>query len=400
MIRQSLFKIAQKNLRYRIYRTSTMVFFVMLLSFTMFTVSIISNSTENGLTSVVNRFGADIMVVSDQAEEAVQKSLFQGTPCTTYFDAGIEDKIKAVEGVEKTSPQLYLATLSASCCESALQLIAFDPKTDFVIQPWLNNQIHNALPTGSVVVGSAVTKQVGDDITFYGIKFKVAGVMERTGMGYDNTVFLTFEDAKKILTSPNIVKNKDLTQVDDIISTVVVDVGNNKLSKVSRDIEDVLRGNNVSVFTTESMTHSIADSIENFKVFEKFTTFVSFLSSAAALIILFCISINERKKEFGILLSIGIRRRQIFQIIVSEAIIITVLGAILGILVASIIVFPFSIAISQKLGLPYLLPEFGAIVGLIIKILAISVSMGIVSASFATKRLLACDGSELVKETE
>ncbi|MBU4439884.1 MAG: FtsX-like permease family protein [Acetobacterium sp.] len=395
-----MFKIAGKNLRYRIYRTAAMVFFVMLLSFTMFTVSIISNSTENGLASVVDRFGADIMVVSDQAEEAVQKSLFQGTPCTTYFDAGIEAKIKQVAGVEKTSPQLYLATLSASCCESALQLIAFDPQTDFVIQPWLNNQIHNDLPAGSVVVGSSVTKQVGDDITFYGIKFKVAGVMERTGMGYDNTVFLTFDDAEKILTSPNIVKNQDLTQVDNIISTVVVDVGNNKLSTVSRDIEDALRGNNVSVFTTESMTHSIADSIENFKVFETFTKFVSFLSAAAALIILFCITINERKKEFGILLSIGIRRQQIFQIIVTEAIIITVIGTILGIVVASIIVFPFNIAISQKLGLPYLLPEIGEIVGLIFKILAISLSMGIVSATFATKRLLACDGSELVKETE
>nr|WP_320026915.1 hypothetical protein [uncultured Acetobacterium sp.] len=71
MNRPVLFKIAGKNLRYRIYRTAVMVFFVMLLSFTMFTVSIISTSTENGLASVVDRFGADIMVVSDQAEEAV-----------------------------------------------------------------------------------------------------------------------------------------------------------------------------------------------------------------------------------------------------------------------------------------------------------------------------------------
>ena len=181
---------------------------------------------------------------------------------------------------------------------------------------------------------------------------------------------------------------------------MVVDVGSNKLSTVSRNIEAALRGNDVSVFTTESMTHSIAASIENFQVFETFTKFVSFLSAAAALIILFCITINERKKEFGILLSIGIQRRQIFQIIVTEAMIITVIGAILGIVLSSIIVFPFSIAISQKLGLPYLMPEIGAIIGLIIKILAISVSMGIISAIFATKRLLACDGSELVKETE
>ena len=400
MNRQVLFEIAQKNLRYRIYRTATMVFFVTLLAFTMFTVSIISNSTKNGLASVVNRLGADIMVVSEPDGESVEELLFKGTPCTTYFDAGIEDKVKQVEGVEKTSPQLYLATLSASCCESPLQLIAFDPETDFVIQPWLNSKIQNDLPAGSVVVGHSVAKQAGDEITLYGINFKVEGVMERTGMGYDNTVFLTFKDAQRILNSPYIVRNTDLTQVDHIISTVVVDIGNNSISKVSRQMKEELKENNLSVFNTETMTHSIAGSIENFNVFKTFTEVILFVSSAAALISLFCITINERKKEFGILLSIGIRRRQIFQIIVTEAIIITLIGAILGILIGAIIVFPFSIAISQKLELPYLMPEIGEIIGLVIKILAVSMSTGIISAIFATKKLLVCDGSELVKETE
>ncbi|MBC3795618.1 ABC transporter permease [Acetobacterium tundrae] len=377
-----------------------MIFFVTLLAFTMFSVSIISRSTENGLSSVVNRLGADIMVVPEEGGDSVQSLLFQGIPCTTYFDAGIEEKIKNVEGVEKTSPQLYLATLSASCCDSQLQLIAFDPKTDFVIQPWLKSSLHNNLSAGSVVVGSSVNKKAGDTITFYGIEFKVAGRMERTGMGYDSSVFLNFEDAQKILESPNIEKNKDLKQVDNIISTVVVDIGTNSISKVSDQIKKELSGNSVGVYTSETLTHSIAGSIANFKDLEKFTEAISFLSAAVALLSLFAITINERKKEFGILLSIGTRHKQIFQIIVTEATTITIFGAILGIVIGAITVFPFSIVISQKLALPYLLPELTEIAGLVIKILVISVSTGICSAIFATKRLLACDASELVKETE
>ena len=95
--------------------------------------------------------------------------------------------------MERVSGQMYVGTLSASCCSLPVQMIAFDPETDFVVQPWLKNQNAVRLEKGQVLVGSSVVAEPGETLQFYSTDFQVAGKLERTGMGYDSSVFMTFE---------------------------------------------------------------------------------------------------------------------------------------------------------------------------------------------------------------
>ena len=94
---------------------------------------------RQGIKSTTERAGADIIVVPDEGTEDIRDSLFAGKPCSVFFDRSMKEAVEQVEGVERVSGQMYVGTLSASCCSLPVQMIAFDPETDFVVQPWLKN---------------------------------------------------------------------------------------------------------------------------------------------------------------------------------------------------------------------------------------------------------------------
>lgn len=71
-------------------------------------------------------------------------------------------------------------------------------------------------------------------------------------------------------------------------------------------------------------------------------TILTVIAAALALICIFVITMNERKSEFGILISIGARPRQLSAIVYFEALIIGVVGAIAGVLASLGLIAAFS----------------------------------------------------------
>ena len=73
-----------------------------------------------------------------------------------------------------------------------------------------------------------------------------------------------------------------------------------------------------------------------------------------ALICIFNITVNERLKEFGVLLSIGARKSQIFQMLLLEAGMIGVLGGFLGVVFSGGGILLFKDVIMESMNMPYL----------------------------------------------
>ena len=144
--------IAVRNLIAKKTRTVFMMFFVVLMSATFFFSSILMKNLEMGVKNTTDRMGADIIVVPREGTENMRESLFAGKPCTLFFQKEWAEAIQKLEDVERVSAQLYIATLSASCCDAAVQMIAIDPKTDFVVKPWLKDQTGFELEKGEVVM--------------------------------------------------------------------------------------------------------------------------------------------------------------------------------------------------------------------------------------------------------
>ena len=182
---QASLYIAWKNIKYRIYRSGIMMFFMFVLAVVLFVGMVMLSSMENGIASTTKRLGADLVVVPAKYFSSIENALFTGEPCTVYFDKEWTARLQDVEGVERASSELFLATLNADCCQTRAQLIAFDEDHDFVITPWIQEKTEKNLSEHSLVVGCNLGLETGETVTYYGTEFIVAGVLDESGMGYD-----------------------------------------------------------------------------------------------------------------------------------------------------------------------------------------------------------------------
>ena len=397
--------MAVQNLKARKFRTGFMMFFVVLMSATVFFSTILMNNLKQGIENTTKRMGADIIVVPKEGTEQIRDSLFSGTPCSVFFNEALEKEVSQIEGVEAISAQLYIATLGASCCDIPVQLIAFDPETDFVVQPWLAKQNKEGLKKGQVLIGSRVEANVGESVKFYETYFEVAGKLERTGMGYDGSVFMTFETLYELKNSEVAKESLPVTEMENMVSMLMVDI-NDEIDKGDMALLRIEigkvgpEGGKLYACTADDLMSGIASQVKKLSGYGSILTYISFISTALALISIFIITINERKYEFGILYTLGAKKAQITNIILSEALLISGIGGALGVIIAYYLLSTFKNIISSSLEIPYLDISMGQVLPIVAMCMAIAIGTGIVAAVCSSYRISKGEAYRLIRESE
>ena len=134
--------LAIKNLQRSPFRTFSMASLVALCSAVLFGSFLLASSLRNGISGMKERIGADLMIVPNGYEQTLESVLLSGEPNYFYMDKGIETIVRGIDGVKEVTSQFYLTSLSESCCDFPVQIIGFDPESDFLIKPWI--QKYNA----------------------------------------------------------------------------------------------------------------------------------------------------------------------------------------------------------------------------------------------------------------
>ena len=197
--RLTTFMISLKNLRKCSFRTKSLIAIVAVFTFTIFCGALLSQSISLGRNYMSGRMGADIMVVPRGCALSLQDTLLRSKSNTFYMNENLMEEISAMSGVEQVSPQLYIGSLNAACCAVPVQLIGFEPKTDFTIKSWMTNISSSKLGFSEVVTGSRVNATFGNQVWFFGQPFKVVATLDDTGMGFDSSVFMTLETAQHMI---------------------------------------------------------------------------------------------------------------------------------------------------------------------------------------------------------
>ena len=155
-------KLALKNIKARPGRSALLIIIVAFLAASVFGGSTFIGSVIEGIFNYQVRLGADMVVIPEEVDErgSYEGILLQGIPDTFYMDASVLEKIREIEGVEQASAQFFLASAAASCCDSPVQIIGFDPKTDFSIQPWIRS---TTTGLGRICLCSASTSGVCEE---------------------------------------------------------------------------------------------------------------------------------------------------------------------------------------------------------------------------------------------
>ena len=165
--------LAMENIRQRKTRSTCMILLVALFSIIVYMGSMFSLSLSRGLESLSDRLGADVIVVPAGYKAEIESVLLKGEPSTFYLPADTIDKLKKFDEIEKMTPQIYVATLSASCCSYPVQIIGIDIDTDFLIYPWITHNIDKELKDGEAIVGSHVVGEKGETVHFFNEELKI-----------------------------------------------------------------------------------------------------------------------------------------------------------------------------------------------------------------------------------
>jgi putative ABC transport system permease protein len=359
----TLFQLALKNISGNSFRTGVVALCALLVaSFALFT-TLLMRGAETSLRLTIDRLGADIVVVPQGSEDKIESALLMGIPARFWMPQSNLAKIAVLQDVEVASPQLYLATLTgeACCSVSDMFMIAYDPQTDFTIQPWLRQKLGNGLRLGEVVGGNFISATEGkQNIKVYGYLVTLLGNLEPTGTGLDQSMFLTFDTARDIASKSTVQAVSPLVIPADSISAVLVKVKpgadqNAVAVRIMQVVPDVTPIMSADLFRSyrQQMTGLLKTIL--------FIMSITLVLCILLIGLVFSMAANERRKELGVLRALGATRRFVFQSLLAEASLLAFFGGAAGLALTALLVFLFRNALVASFGLPFLLPSVGSL---------------------------------------
>ncbi|MBO7452934.1 MAG: ABC transporter permease [Clostridiales bacterium] len=355
-----MIKVIFAGIKSRAFYSTCLVITTAVLSFMLLSGSIIGQSLSNGMDNMDRRLGADIMLVPKGSKEQAENLLIEGQRSAFYFDGSVDDLVKEVDGVGEVTSQCFLKSLSADCCSSEVELVFYDPSTDFVVGPWIETN-YGELKRDNVVVGSDITTENGT-IKLFGKDYEVVSKMAKTGTALDSSVYFSTDAMKSVIADAE-AKQSFLTdeQKDgDILSSVFINVED------GYDTQKVIEkcrqsAGEFDVVYPKQLNESLSGNLLKITDIVGLVLGIGGLLLFGILVLLNSVIIESRKQEVALLRVLGNSRRKMATMLITETGFVSAFGSLIGCFLGALIVIPFGRYIGMTLNMPYLgLGFFGA----------------------------------------
>ncbi len=392
------------NLHRKPFRSACLIIVVSIMALTLFGGSVLSASLQNGMVSLKERLGADLAVVPLEHESEFEGIILAGEPGRFYFDKSVEQKISQVEGVAQVSSQFYISSLAAACCTIPVQIIGFDPESDFVTQPWIAKVYQKEIGDGQLIVGSDIIVKESGSLKFFEDEYPVVAQLDKTSTGMDYSVYANMNTIRQLVAGAREVRtqlNLDVmdASIDHSISSVLVRVAEGyDADSVATNIRKSMSG--IGIVKSKSIFSGIAGNLEVLLTVISTVTVVIWVLAILILAVIFSVTVNGRKKEFALLRTLGATRKKLISIVLTESFLAGAAGGLLGVGIASLAVFPFSIYIGEQLKLPYLQPSAESILGWLALSLLLSLIAGPLAAIYSAFKISRAETYLTIREGE
>lgn len=381
--RLRILSLAERNLRRKPVRNVLLLLAIVVVTGTLFSATLFISSMRNALRIGTYRLGADVIVVPNDSVQEAKSALISGQPASFFMNSSVLDEVRKTEGVLAASPQLFIKPTTFSCCFNvSVFLVAFDPATDFTITPWLAKGLAGSLKAGQVLTGRNVPVITGDTIPFFGTPFTVAGTMEPTGMDYfDKTVFMTMDSAYKMAEDSRTKAIQPLKLEKNQISTVLVKVKQGySPDRVALKINYAAGSLGVKAIASDQVITTVRNQLDGLLKGIVGVSFVLWIMALLMIGFAFYMIVNERQRELGLLKAMGARKSHVFRLIVTEAVILSTSGGVLGIGLGFVLLTSFKDVLLHSMKLPYLLPSWPVLAELMAAAIVFSHVTGIIAS--------------------
>ncbi|MGM9619714.1 MAG: ABC transporter permease [Oscillospiraceae bacterium] len=313
---------------------------VLTVTITMLTVMVfvmvlgVFQTVNQGLSLSRERLGADAVLIPQYASADGSDLLFTAIPENIYMPVEVIEQAKQLDGVAAMTPQFYCQTLALSCCEPGeeARIIGYDPATDFILKPYLDEDSQDGITEDELIVGRNFEDDdlVGYNYLVLGKKFRVVSMLQPTGTGMDSTIFMDVKTAQDMCLESEVLR-QDWQDKDphDYISVIMI--------KLADGVDPEAFAKQVEDSGMEAKCLLTGDTISSLQSQLEVTMQVMFALWAASLLIAvlslvgrFNALARERRKEIGLLRAIGLKKGQVFGLIIGETCTMALMGGLLG----------------------------------------------------------------------
>ena len=312
---------------------------VLTITITMLTIMVfvmvmgIFQVVTQGLALSRERLGADAILVPKYASASGSDLLFTALPENIYMDVETLEQAKQLDGVAAMTPQFYNQTLDLSCCDAGTtrRIVGYEPETDFILTPYLEEAGKKTVGESEVILGSNFPAElVGQNYMLLGRKFVIVNLLQPTGSSMDDIYFMDIDSARQMcLDSPEIARNwKDKDPFTKVSIIMVKFAEGTDPQAFVKQVEE--SGMDCRAVLTGDTIASLQSQLDVIMKVMFLLWVASMLIAVLSLVGRFNALAKERKKEIGLLRAIGLKKGQVFGLIIGETCTMALIGGILG----------------------------------------------------------------------
>jgi putative ABC transport system permease protein len=401
-LRWLLLSLALQNLGRRRSRTLLLIAAVALGSGAAFTGATLMQSIDRSMTVGFTRLGADLMVVPEGALTNITAALLVVEPTGLVLDADALEKAR-IASIGRSAAQKIVRVEHSGIGghHEQVDLIGFDPKRDFTIQPWLAEKLNRELRAGDVILGAARDAPLGSELLIFGKPHVVYGRLARTGVGtHERGVFMSFATLEALAGSiPGDGSQRPAVLAPGKVTGFLAELAPQATALQARfAILSALAG--VKVVSGDASLGGIRQGLAALLDGILALMALMFLSSALMVSVQFSAIVTERRRELGLLRAIGARRAQVLGLMVSEAVLATGLGGLLGVVLGVLVMRLFEHSLVyylDRVGVPFLWIDTERTLGFAAAVIVAAAVIGALGVLYPAWRASRRDAYELVR---
>jgi putative ABC transport system permease protein len=370
-------------------RKGKMIFLVMGLFIgiaTIVTLLSITESMSRDIEDRLDQFGANIVMVPKSENLSLSYggvSMGGVNYKTVEFDEARIPEIRTIENSKNLGLVAPKVLGAATVKGKNILLMGVDLETELQLKNWWQFEGTPAAAANELIIGSQTAKTynlaVGDSLAISGKDFVVATILKPTGASEDGIIIGDLHAFQKILGKEGKVSMVEIQAFcrDCPITELVL--------QISEKFPEA------KVTALRQAVMSKMQSIDMFKTFSYgIAVLVIFIGSLLVFVTMMG-SVNERTREIGIFRAIGFRRGHVMQIILLEAMVVGLIGGILGYLGGNAIAFgamPFVLRDGTFAGFNY---NLGGVAVLL------SIALSLIASLYPAQKASRLDPSEALR---